>query len=106
MPVFVQAINIPNAFTDKEQIQNVLRNVGRVNHVSFHKGGDDHHHNAVIHLEVGNTFKPITLSVHNGEKIQFQQLSDKFVKTMIGDDLQSHINTPFMNRIGVKIWNN
>ena len=107
MLVFVQAINIPRSFSNKEQLQHVLCNVGRVNHVSFHDGHDSHYFNAVIHLEISKAeFNPMTLTVLAGEQITFNKIPDKFVKMMIGDDIETHVNTPCINKIGTRIWDN
>lgn len=84
MLVCVQAIKIPRSFSNKEHLQHALRNVGRVNHVSFHDVDYSHHFNAVIHLEISKAeFKLLTLTVLTEEQIKISVLSDKFVKMMI-----------------------
>lgn len=106
MYVFVQVINIPCAYGTKEQLQNLLSNVGRVNHASFHKGVDSFHYDSVIHLEIGEgEFEQFTLSPYNGEKITLIPIPEKVIKTLIGEDYHSHLNTPCMSEIGVHIWN-
>ena len=107
MRIFVQAINIPRAYGTKEQIQNLLRNVGRVSHVSFHDGADKFHYNSVIYLEINkNEFEPLTLTPYDGEKISVTPVPEKIVKTLVGDDYNGHINTPYMSKIGTHVWDN
>lgn len=101
---FVQAINIPRAFANKEQIQMILRNVGRINHISFHQSTRDNHFNAVIHLETSTAFEPCEITIFKDVSITLELIPDKFVNTMIGKDVETHMDTPSLNRVGLRIW--
>ena len=94
MFVFVQATNIPRALRNKEQMQRLLCNVGRVNQVLFEED-DEYYCRAMIHLETSKcSFSQCVLTPYGKERIILYQVPDKFVKTMIGEDLYSHITTP------------
>lgn len=104
MFVFVQAINIPSAFADQVQMQQILHNIGRINHISFHEGYEDGYWNAVVHLETNTAFKLRNVTIFGDVSITLDLIPEKFVKTMIGDNVETHINTPSLQNVGVHIW--
>lgn len=104
MRVFVQARDIPRAFRIQSELQSVLRNVGQILHASFHDGYDEKHCNAVLYLETGAEFRPSVVHLYGQKYIHLTPIPDKFVRTIIGDDLETHLNTPAMYNIGKRIW--